>query len=287
MGESGEPGAGAATARGDRRPLSGVVALVTRAREQADALSEPLESLGARVILTPAIRFEDPADWRPADEALRQASSYDWAIFTSANGVEAVSRRLEALRLGWQIFSGVRLVAIGPATAAALENRGLRVSIVPEVYQAEGLLAALQAESVAGRRILLARAERARDVLPDELRRSGAEVDVVAVYRTAGCPPAPEAIAVLERREPAEDVVVIFTSSSTVTHFLEDLSPAAMEGMRAATLAAIGPITADELTRLGWEPAIVPSEFTIPALVQAIRDHFMAQRNAHGRPPSS
>lgn len=254
-------------------PLLGVTALVTRAREQSGVLCDPLAALGAEVILTPAIRFEEPEDWAPADAALKRAGSYDWAIFTSANGVAAVARRLEILSLDWSAFRGVRLVAIGPATEEALLGFGLAVDVVPEVYQAEGILDSLSKEPVAGRRVLLARAFKAREVLPEALRRQGAVVDVAAVYHTKPCPASEDAIAALTDR-PGPGVVATFTSSSTVAGFLDRLPAPALAGLGKCVLAAIGPITAEDLRRRGLAPRIIPSRFTIPALVRAIREHF-------------
>ena len=268
------------------RPLSGTTILITRAKEQSAALRDPLAALGARVIVTPAIRFEDPPDWGPADAALSRASSYHWAIFTSANGVEAVDRRLALLGLSWGVFRGGRIVAIGPATAEALERRGLEVGVLPEVFQAEGILEALEVEPIAGKKILLARAEKAREVLPEELRRRAAEVDVVAVYRTVRCAPDPEALEVLSGAAAGPDVVVTFTSSSTVTNFLATLPHGARAGLARCVIAAIGPVTADEILRHGLTPAIQPETFTIPALVDAIRSHRESRRRqARGSQP--
>lgn len=255
-------------------PLAGVTVLVTRAIDQAPVLADPLAALGARVVLTPAIRFAEPADWGPADAALRAAGSYDWAIFTSVNGVDAVGRRLAVLGIGWEIFAACRLVAIGPATAEALGRRGLTVEVVPEVYQAEGILDAIGSEAVRGAKILLARAARAREILPEVLRERGARVDVVVVYRTEACAPAPDAIAALARADAEHPTVVTFTSSSTVSHFVPRLPDDAARGLRGAIIAAIGPVTAEELRRRGLEPAIQPRDSTIPALVEAIRTRF-------------
>jgi len=253
--------------------LSGVAVVVTRAREAADEIARPLAALGAEILPSPAIRFADPDDWRPADAALVDAASYDWAIFTSANGVEAVGRRLAALSLGWEVLSRARVAAIGPATARALEDKGVEVRIVPEIFQAEGILHALREEAVRGKRFLLARATKARDVLPEALRAQGARVDVVPVYRTLRCEPSASALAALRRR-PGERLVITFTSSSTVSNFLDALAPADLAGARASVAAAIGPITAADLRARGVDPAILPAEFTVPALVDAIAAHY-------------
>lgn len=263
-------------------PLAGVTVLVTRAKEQAPALGDPLSALGADVVITPAIRFADPSDWKPLDRALERAGSYAWAIFTSGNGVEAVARRLASLGLTWTVFDGVRLAAIGPATAAALEEKGMTVTVVPEIFQAEGILDALGGEPLEGARILLARAEKAREILPEELRRRGAVVDVAPAYRTVPSPPTPPAVEALDRagREP---VIVTFTSSSTVTGFVGGLEERSRTRLSDAVIAAIGPITSEELGRLGLRPAIQPDAYTIPALVEAIRTYFVRRGSESSR----
>jgi len=207
------------------------------------------------------------------DRALREAPGYDWVIFTSVNGVAAVSRRLARLGLDWSRFGGVEIAAIGPATAEALAGKGLKAAVIPDLYQAEGILDVLGRTSVAGKRILLARAERAREILPEELRRRGADVEVAVVYRTVPCPPAPEAVAAL-RAGLGRHCVVTFTAASTVEHFVGHLPSEALEGLRAATLASIGPITTEALERRGLRASLQPSEYTIPALVEAIRDFY-------------
>jgi uroporphyrinogen III methyltransferase/synthase len=254
-------------------PLREVTALVTRAREQAADLREGLAASGARVILTPAIRIADPESWEPMDQALRAGSSYHWIILTSVNGVAAVGRRLRSLGRGWDSLSGTSVAAIGPATASALKGEGLEPSLVPEEYRAEGILDALRGEDLSGKRILLARAEKAREILPEDLRRQGAVVDVVPAYRTLPCAPHPEAVKALSG-SPGAGLLVIFTSPSTVTHFLDALPAAALRGVRSATVAAIGPVTAATLGRRGLEPAIQPERYTVPSLLDAIRDHF-------------
>lgn len=254
-------------------PLRGVTVIVTRALEQSGDVRESLERLGARVIVSPAIRFEDPGDWSALDEALAKAGRYDWAIFTSVNGVAAVDRRISQLGKSWRILDGVRVVPIGPRTAEALREKGIAPDRMPEIFQAEGILSALEKEPLSGRRILLARAEKAREILPEELRSRGAKVDVVAVYRTLPAEPDPAVVEALGHGA-GKRVVVTFTSSSTVEHFLGGLPSPAREALAAATLAAIGPITAGTLRRHGLAPDVMPAEFTVPALVSSLAEHF-------------
>lgn len=245
-------------------------AIVTRARVQAGPLCRGLEEMGIRAIASPAIRFDEPGDWGPFDGAAAEGGSWDWLILTSANGVRAVSRRLTRLGSGWQAFAGARVAAIGPATARALREAGVEPSLVPEEFVAEGILEAFEGEPLESARILLARAEKARDVLPDELRRRGAQVDVVPVYRTVPCEPSAEAVQAL-RGAAGRDLLVIFTSPSTVEHFLARLPEDAAAGVVRATIASIGPITSAALRARGLQAAIQPSEYTVPALLESIQ----------------
>ncbi len=253
--------------------LAGVTAIVTRAHEQSGSLVEALEAMGARVIASPAIRFAEPASWEPLDRAAR-SGGWDWVMLTSVNGVAAVDRRLRSLGLDWGCFGRPRFAAIGPATAEALERIGVEAALVPSEFRAEGILESLAPRDVEGRRILLARAERARDVLPDELARRGAKVEVVTAYRTLPCGPGPEAVAALQARGSGARILVVFTSPSTVAGFVDPLPPAALEGLRGATLAAIGPVTGEALDRRGLRAAVQPDSYTVPDLLEDIRAHF-------------
>ncbi len=265
---------GAAPRAGD---LSGITAIVTRAREQAGSLVEALEALGARVIASPAIRFTEPVSWEPFDRAVVRAGGYDWVILTSVNGVAAVEERLGRLGRDWSSFGRARFAAIGPATAEALARRSVDVALVPEEFRAEGILLALGSEDLAGRRILIARAEMARDLLPEELVRRGGEVDVVKVYRTLPCEPVAEAVAALQAGLGGHSLLVVFTSPSTVAGFVDGLHDEALQGLRAATLAAIGPVTGEALARRGLRPAVQPASYTVASLVDEIRAHFAAR----------
>ncbi len=279
MGEQGAlPGSqargGAARQDGD---LAGITAIVTRAREQAGSLVEALEALGARVIASPAIRFAEPVSWEPFDRAVSLAGSYDWVILTSVNGVAAVEERLRRLGRDWRCFGRARFAAIGPATAGALARQGVGGALVPEEFRAEGILEALRAEELEGRRILIARAEKARDLLPEGLVRRGGEVDVVTAYRTLPCEPDAEAVQALRTGLGGLSLLVVFTSPSTVAGFVDALHDEALLGLRAATLAAIGPVTGEALTRRGLRPAVQPSSYTVASLVDEIRAHFAAR----------
>ena len=178
----------------------------------------------------------------------------------------------KALGLDARCFAGVRLAAIGPATAQALQDMGLRADFVPDSYVAENAAEGLRALGVAGARVLLPRASEARDVLPDALRDAGAQVDVIPVYRTLPSSEGKERV--LEALEAGGIDCVTFGSSSTVRNFLAAVGADTMKRHPEVKLAAIGPVTARTLRDQGFEPDIQPEEFTIPALVRAVRAAF-------------
>ncbi|MGE5246434.1 MAG: uroporphyrinogen-III C-methyltransferase [Betaproteobacteria bacterium] len=264
----------------DARPLFGRRILVTRPREQARELVEQLEALGAEAIEAPMIRIVPPDDYGPLDEACARANQFDWIIFSSINGVEAFMSRLLAGPGDLRALGGVRIGAVGSSTSEQLTRYGIKVDLVPAEYRAEAVLPALAARGdVRGLRVLLPRADIAREVVADELRRHGAEVTEVVAYRTV--------VADLER--PGEpDVyrmlldrridVVTFTSASAVRSFVQVLGaePAA-DLLRTTLVASIGPVTAEAAAQYGIETNIMPTAYTVPALVGAIAAHFEQQ----------
>ena len=261
------------TAVAAAKPLAGRIVVITRPRAQAQAFAVLLEAAGARVLLVPTIVIEPPASWEPLDSALERLEDYRWAVFTSVNGVEMTRRRLEETGRGPSALGGCRLAAIGPATADALRALGLETEVVPDEYVAEGLAGRLRVLVRPSERVLLARAAEAREVLVTLLEAAGARVDEVPAYRTR---PAAEDVGELRRAlgEGRVDVVT-FTSSSTVRHFAalfpgEDL-PGLLLGV---AVACIGPVTRATAETLGLETRIVPREYTVPALAQAIVDHY-------------
>jgi uroporphyrinogen III methyltransferase/synthase len=251
------------------RPLAGRTVLITRARSQASSLSEQLETLGARVLAVPTIEFADPPDWAPLDRAIEELPSFDWVIFTSVNGVVRFFRRFDDRCGGRPFPAGIRLAAIGPATASALDARGLAPEVVPKVFRAEDLAAALPMAELRGKRVLIARAETAREVLPETLAASGAEVVVAPCYRTVR--PDVNVEEVTRAITDGRVDVVTFTSSSTVSNFV-DLFPEgeAARRLRSVAVACIGPITAETAKSLGITPAATAEEYTIPGLVDTI-----------------
>ncbi|MCY3919285.1 MAG: uroporphyrinogen-III C-methyltransferase [Chloroflexi bacterium] len=255
----------------DGRPLFGKRVLVTRTRAQASTLSRALREAGAEPIEFPAIEIV-PCDPAPAVAAAGRLSDgrYDWAVFTSANGVAAFRRALEAAGLDARAFGGVRLAAIGPATAEALDALGLRADVVPDRFVAEALADALEPRIAAGERVLLPRAAGSRDVLPSRLRAAGAEVEDLPVYESRR--PAEPDPAVVARIEAGEIDIATFTASSTVRGCL-DLLGGRAELLREVTIACIGPITARTATEAGLRVDVVAREHTIPGLMAALLEH--------------
>lgn len=242
---------------------------MTRPAAQAERLLAGLRGLGAQPVHCPTIRIADPAEPAPFRQAVQRLNSYDWVVFTSANGVARFWHELEACGGAAELPAGMHVAAIGPATAAALEGRGVRPEVVPGEYVAEAVADALSGlGTVAGRRILLPRAAGARQVLPERLRAAGAEVDEVIAYETW---PDPEGIAALRDGlgRGAFDMIT-FTAASTVRHFVE----AAGAELGGARVAAIGPITADAALDAGLAVDVVASEYTVEGLLQAIVEYY-------------
>jgi uroporphyrinogen III methyltransferase/synthase len=258
------------------RPLFGARILVTRSREQASALSDLLRERGADPVELPAIRIEPIPDNDRLVAALRNLSAYAWVVLTSANAIPALARTLEALGLDARAFAGAKIAAIGPATAGALSERlGLRADFVPQEAVAEALIAQWPDAEIAGKRVLIPRAEEARDLLPRELQARGAVVDVVPVYRTL---PDGEAAAEIRRRIEAGEIdAVTFTASSTVRNLVLALGPDAAQIVSPLRVAAIGPVTADTARELGLRVDAVAAEHTIPGLVEALEKLFAAK----------
>jgi uroporphyrinogen III methyltransferase/synthase len=253
----------------EKLPLFGQSVVVTRAKEQAAALSGPLRRLGAAAIELPAIAIEPPADYAPLDRAIARLNSFDWLMFTSANGVRHFSERLDASAFDVRAIRG-KLCAIGPATRDALAEMHLKVDVVAGEYVAEGLPKALGEYDMNGAEVLIARAAVARDTLPAELRRRGARVEVAEAYRTVAPPDlARRAEAVLK----ANPDWITFTSSSTVSNFINAVGAPALAGLK---VASIGPITSATLRTYEIEPAAEACEYTVDGLVEAIEARVLA-----------
>ncbi len=248
-------------------PLQGRRVLVTRAAHQAGKLSDGLRALGAEPVEVSVLEIRPPESFAALDRALGQLDHYDWLIFTSANTVRALVERSAALGISFASIATVQVAAVGEATAAAARNAGFAVAMVPQNYVAEALVASLAGQA-AGKRILLARAAIARDVIPDALRAAGATVDVVDAYRNV----LPEAAPKLLREALAVGIdAATFTSSSSVTHLAEAANAAGIAFPFAGVKAvSIGPITSATLREHGWEPAAEASPYDIPGLIAAV-----------------
>lgn len=255
----------------DNKPLFGKTVVVTRARAQASALTKKLEAQGARVLEVPAIKIVPPADFAPLDKAISEIDTYKWLILTSVNGVEYFFYRLFKAGKDSRALCGVKIAAIGSATAEALKGYGITADLIPSAYKAEELADALAADTKAGDKLLLARAKIARNVLPERLRALGAQVDVVTAYETvADCQNKEE---LLEALESGEASLVTFTSSSTVTNLLDVLGDK-KDLLNKVALAAIGPVTAETLEKHGLKPAVSAAEYTIDGLMTAIEEYY-------------
>jgi uroporphyrinogen III methyltransferase/synthase len=259
-------------------PLFGRKILVTRAREQASELSDRLRQLGAMVVETPTIEILPPQSWDDVDHCLGRMDGYDWIIFTSANGVKFLLQRLVQVGRDIRDLKGPKIWAIGPGTAQALQASKIRVDFIPLEYRAEAIIEGLGKENLNGKRILIPRARVARDVLPAALRRAGAEVEVLEVYRTV-CP-REKAAGALDLLRQKTLSAITFTSSSTVTNFVELMGrEGAAELTQGVTIASIGPITAEKARKLGLVTTVMPCEYTIPSLVEALVEHFHKESN--------
>jgi uroporphyrinogen III methyltransferase/synthase len=249
----------------EQLPLFGKQIVVTRAKGQAAALSRRLRALGAGIVELPTIEIQPAADTAPLDRAIANLHSYDWLIFTSANGVRFFLERLDASSSDLRALRA-RVCAIGPGTRAAVEALHLKVDLMGKEYVAESLLEAFAAHSLKGTRVLLPRAAVARDVVPAELARRGALVDVVEAYRTVAPERATRQAAGIFGGASKPDCIA-FTSSSTVRNFVAAAGAAALEGV---AVASIGPITTGTARDLGIAVTTEAKVFSIDGLVEAI-----------------
>src|SRR5215469_14277125 len=233
--------------RNRNRPIAGLRVLVGRARHQAGALSSELRELGANVLEIPFIAIRSPRSFKPLDTALKNLTTYDWLILTSVNGVDAMWERLAKLRLTKKPLKHLHVAAIGPATKKAIEKHGVTVNVVPDEYVAESVVRSLK-KKVKGKRVLLVRAKVARDVIPKELRKAGAAVEVFEAYETV-VPASSRARLRVALKDPKRcPDVITFTSSSTVKNFVELLGASARSrngkrpsSLKDVSLASIGP----------------------------------------------
>lgn len=255
----------------ERKPLLGKGVVVTRARHQASSIAEDLAELGACVYEFPTIAIEPLADMTHVVAAIEKLPEYDWLVFTSVNGVWHFFAELNAMDKDTRALGGLKVAAIGPATAEALEEYGVIADFVPEKYVAESVVEGLLERGAGGKKILIPRAKEAREVLPDELRKAGADVEILSVYETVLAESGPEEIA--EAMEAGEIHCITFASSSTVDNFFSLVKPEVLKKYTGTVkLACIGPVTAKTLESYGFTPDIQPEDYTIPALVDAVAE---------------
>jgi len=256
------------------KPLEGRTILITRTKSQSTGFREQLEGAGSRVLEVPAIEIR-PRMSRELDQAILQLESYDWLFFTSANAAVVFAEQVAHLRPEFQPESleRPRICAIGPATSERIQAYGYRVALVPAVFQAEGVIDEFvrsQEGKLEGARILLPRAAQAREILPAELRRRGAVVDLIPAYDTALPDGTAETLCELLKKVKID--LVTFTSSSTVHNFVQAAGPDV--DLSRFHYAAIGPITAATAKEYGLPIAVLPPKWTVPDLAQAIIEYF-------------
>lgn len=261
----------------DRRPLFGKRVLVTRAPGQASETAALLYARGADPVVVPTLEIAPPSDPGLVERAVAEMDGYDWVAFSSANGVEETWAALLRAGKDARAFGKAKIAAIGPATATALMRRGLFPDVIAKEFKGEGLAAEMQAAMMAGAtpgkgRVLLLRAETAREVLPDSLRTAGAVVDVVPVYETR----APSGLAETLRGifESGTVDAALFSSSSTVTHVCDALGEDAARWLAGVRVASIGPITSETAATRGIRIDAEAATHTVPALVAALEASF-------------
>lgn len=264
----------------ETRPLFGRRIVVTRAREQASGFLRKLRDLGAEGVEFPTIEVTPPEDQGPLDRAISTIDDYDWLLFTSVNGVRFFLRRLGHLGKDVRDLNGIKIGVIGPKTGAPWGDMGIRPDLMPDEYRAEAVVESfLESGGIKGLKILIPRAARAREVLPEQLRRAGADVDVVSAYQTVS--PDHHTGRVKELLAGGDIDMVTFTSSSTVTNFVGMFGPHKGElcrWMSRVAVACIGPVTARTAEDNGFRVDLIPEEYTIEAFTRGIVEYFSIQQ---------
>jgi uroporphyrinogen III methyltransferase/synthase len=261
----------------EKLPLFGKRIAITRTREQAKDLRDQLAALGALVIEIPTIEIRNPASWEPLDDAIRRLEDFDYLLVTSVNGVRNFLARLRACGRDVRDLKGLKVGAIGPATAGEFAKTGIKVDLMPDEYRAEGLLESLGKDDLHGKAFLIPRAKVARDLVPKVLTQKGARVEVVEAYETAV--PERSAEELHKLLKPLPDVIT-FTSSSTAVNFSRLIGETNVaRTLKGVAIASIGPITSDTIRKLSLSVTIEAKTSTVSGLVTAIREYF--NKNAH------
>ena len=256
----------------EKQPLLGKKVLVTRTRQQASELVRLLERKGAGCIECPTIEVCQVEDLSILDDAIKNASNFDWIIFTSPNAVKFFFLRVDQLGMDVRALGNAKIATVGSSTAKALEQHHIRVDAVPDDFRAEGLLEFFSKKDMTGKKVLIPRAVKAREILPEGLREMGAEVVVAPAYETVPPQVAPQTLELLEDEKID---VVTFTSSSTVNNFFKAVPEHLVKKvMDQAKIACIGPVTAKTAEKRGLKVDILPEKSTIPSMVEAIEKSF-------------
>jgi uroporphyrinogen III methyltransferase/synthase len=247
--------------------------LVTRPEDQAADFIRALSELGAQCLLFPTIKIIPPARWEGLDRAIESISRYDWILFTSVNGVKYFFERLLVASKDVRHLQGIKIGAIGPRTTSVLMDRGVSPDLIPDKYWAEGVVEALEGYPIEGKRVLLPRPAVARDYIPKKLKSLGAIVDVVEAYQTVQPEYSQDQLGELFKNGAID--MIIFTSPSTVTNFLDLFEGTLIyKELSKVEVACIGPITAQKASEIGLKVAIVPDEYTVNALTRAIVEFY-------------
>ena len=257
----------------ETKPLFGRRIVITRARSQSSVFVRAIEDLGGEVAEFPTIEILPPKSYDLLDRAIEKIQGYHWIIFTSVNGVKHFLARFHQLGRDIRVLEGIKIAAIGPETAKALESAYLHVDLLPQEYRAEAILRKFKPDDMHGKRVLLPRAAEARDVLPKTLRGWGAEVDVIEAYRTVGAKSDATWLRAMLLEKKID--MITFTSSSTVTHFAALFPGEDIKSLLTGTaVACIGPIAQRTAEKMGIRIDVVARDYTIPGLTKAIVEYF-------------
>jgi uroporphyrinogen III methyltransferase/synthase len=254
-------------------PLQGKTILVTRARDQAGVFSSMLIDRGATVIEFPTIEVVPPPSWAELDESLLAIRKFHWIIFTSTNAVNFFMNRIGSLGHDQSLLKGIRICAVGAKTAESLQFRGIKADLIPAEFKAEGVVEAFRTLNIKEKNILIPRAKEAREIIPEKLKELGAVVTVVTVYENVK--PTADVARIISLFEQKKIEVITFTSSSTVRNFVEIVGQKGYKSVvKDVIVACIGPVTAKTAEERGMKADIMPKEYTIPALVEAMETYF-------------
>jgi uroporphyrinogen III methyltransferase/synthase len=261
----------------DNRPLFGKRVMVTRTPEQAREFIALLAVQGAEAVCCPTIAVAEPESWTDLDAGIADLDRTDFLILTSTNAVDAFFSRLAEKGADVRSLAGVQIVAVGPKTAGAIRARGVSPDLVPEDYRAEGVVALLKEQEIAGKRILYPRTNLARDLIPAELAAVGAEIVAPVAYRTVA--PAGGGELIRELLTTGEIDAVTFTSSSTVENFVEMVGPDAAGLLKKVDVISIGPLTTRTAGLLGLKVAVQPPTYTLDGMLEAMIEHYSGIRS--------